>query len=393
MNKWTVGLLAGIITGIAGFFIAKEWLGKSGPVSYEARCVVSVTQMQDKLLKGKLSLSLMEGALQERCKQYGKDYTMEKKGSSSFAFTFRHLYDTLGFPGYLFTKGNTQFREIVTADVLPELLRTIKPIADSLNTIKGIPKQDSALSDLEELKKNVTAQNNAEHNQVASVDYGNTESIHFPDAMMNDRGGWKAGPVFIFVKEKDTAVFGDILRSARLQDQIPANIFYCYGKQQQERSQWYLPLYFIRGQTDNEEQVLGNADIAEAHVSPGYSDNYAITLSFTPKAKIIWQHLTARNVNKYIAVMADSIIVSAPEVIMEIPDGMTSISGRFSREEANTWAGVLRMSPLPEAPAVSQIEFSKETGNLIRNSLFLGGVCFLLFGVLGWFLFKTLKNT
>jgi preprotein translocase subunit SecD len=67
-----------------------------------------------------------------------------------------------------------------------------------------------------------------------------------------------------------------------------------------------------------------------------------------------FSRVTASNVNKFLAIVLDSTIYSAPRIIQKIPLGRAEITGNFTMDEAKNLAIVLRAGALP-AP-VSIIE-------------------------------------
>ena len=57
--------------------------------------------------------------------------------------------------------------------------------------------------------------------------------------------------------------------------------------------------------------------------------------------------VTAANVNKFLAIVLDSTVYSAPRIIQKIPLGRAEITGSFTMEEAKNLAIVLRAGALP----------------------------------------------
>jgi len=61
----------------------------------------------------------------------------------------------------------------------------------------------------------------------------------------------------------------------------------------------------------------------------------------------VWRRLTSENLNRRIAVVLDNYVYSAPNVITEIPNGSSQITGNFSIEEAQDLANILKAGKLP----------------------------------------------
>ena len=64
----------------------------------------------------------------------------------------------------------------------------------------------------------------------------------------------------------------------------------------------------------------------------------------------VWRKMTGDNTGRYVAVVLDDKVYSAPLVNGEIPNGNTSISGNFTVEQATDLANILKSGKLP-APA------------------------------------------
>lgn len=76
----------------------------------------------------------------------------------------------------------------------------------------------------------------------------------------------------------------------------------------------------------------------------------SIEMTMTPQAGQIWRRLTKDHKGECIAIVLDNIVYSAPRVIDEIPNGISSITGNYSPEEADDLVNILKAGRLP-APA------------------------------------------
>lgn len=75
-----------------------------------------------------------------------------------------------------------------------------------------------------------------------------------------------------------------------------------------------------------------------------------ISMSMNKEGAKIWKSMTGANIGKSIAIALDNLVYSYPTVQGEIPGGRTSITGRFSLQEAKDLANILKSGKLP-APA------------------------------------------
>ncbi|PKO18323.1 MAG: protein translocase subunit SecD [Chloroflexi bacterium HGW-Chloroflexi-10] len=101
--------------------------------------------------------------------------------------------------------------------------------------------------------------------------------------------------------------------------------------------------------------IMTGTDLKGVSVDSPVANNYQILFELTPEGKDIFATHTANNINKYLAIVLDNKIVSAPSIGSAIPDGQGSITGSFTREEANTLAVNLRYGSLPIPLVIEQI--------------------------------------
>ena len=66
--------------------------------------------------------------------------------------------------------------------------------------------------------------------------------------------------------------------------------------------------------------------------------------------------MTEENVGKFVAVVLDDFVYSAPVVNGKIPNGRTSISGGFTIEEAQDLANALKSGKLPASARIIQYD-------------------------------------
>ncbi len=101
--------------------------------------------------------------------------------------------------------------------------------------------------------------------------------------------------------------------------------------------------YFIRN--NSRQLTLGNHIV---NASANFENKRAvIKMQFDAYSAHLWQRMTTANVNKYIAIVIDGVLLSAPNVIGPIEGGNTEISGAFSKEESNEYANLLNSGYLP----------------------------------------------
>lgn len=95
------------------------------------------------------------------------------------------------------------------------------------------------------------------------------------------------------------------------------------------------------------ETLLSSAELddAEMKMDAGRKRGYVL-IKFTGKGAKIFGRITAENVKKYLAIIIDGRIVSAPMIQEAITGGQARIAGRFSPATADILAVILRSGPL-----------------------------------------------
>jgi preprotein translocase subunit SecD len=79
-----------------------------------------------------------------------------------------------------------------------------------------------------------------------------------------------------------------------------------------------------------------------------------VDMEMNAKGARRFSSVTAANVNKFLAIVLDSTVYSAPRIIQKIPLGRAEITGSFTMEEAKNLAIVLRAGALPAPVKIIQ---------------------------------------
>jgi len=97
-----------------------------------------------------------------------------------------------------------------------------------------------------------------------------------------------------------------------------------------------------------EKTLMTGEFIKDARVSldSQFHEPY-VSMEFTDVGAKLFEQITGANVKKRLAIILDNNVYSAPEIRERIPGGRAQITGRFTTEEANDLAVVLRSGALP----------------------------------------------
>ncbi|MDE2445955.1 MAG: protein translocase subunit SecD [Alphaproteobacteria bacterium] len=99
-------------------------------------------------------------------------------------------------------------------------------------------------------------------------------------------------------------------------------------------------------QTSGRATVDGG-DLNDAQSAFGQDNSPVVTFKFNQKGALRFGKLTSENIDKPFAIILDDVIMSAPVIRSAILGGSGEISGRFTLDETNNLAIVLRSGALP----------------------------------------------
>lgn len=92
---------------------------------------------------------------------------------------------------------------------------------------------------------------------------------------------------------------------------------------------------------------VGGKDLTKAETTFDQFGKAAVSLKFNAGGAKLFDDATGANVGKQIAIVLDGVVISAPVVQQRISGGEAQITGKFTTEEANRLAIMLRAGALP----------------------------------------------
>ncbi|SDN69120.1 protein translocase subunit SecD [Allokutzneria albata] len=140
---------------------------------------------------------------------------------------------------------------------------------------------------------------------------------------------------------------------------------------------------FVLGKVFLPGREIADAAAGQDQNSPGY----VISVNFRAAGSDIWSKFTSANVGKRAAFVLDGRVVSAPNINEPILGGNTQISGRFTLQEAQDLANILKYGSLPLAFDQSEAETVSATLGLasMQAGLIAGAIGLVL--VFGYCMF------
>lgn len=145
----------------------------------------------------------------------------------------------------------------------------------------------------------------------------------------------------------------------------------------------YRKLYYVKRRAELKGDIIKDArwEIARGGLQAGQA---IVNLEMNRQGARRFSRVTGVNVKKFLAIVLDSTVYSAPQIREKIPQGQAQITGNFSNEEAKALSIVLRAGALP-AP-VKIIEERTVGPSLGQDSIkkavsacFLGFILIVLF--------------
>ena len=93
--------------------------------------------------------------------------------------------------------------------------------------------------------------------------------------------------------------------------------------------------------------IMTGGDLSDVYVSQDQVGGFQIAFALTDAGSEIFGTYTSQNINKYLAIVLDKVVISAPRIQSAITGGSGVITGQFDYESANNIAIQLRYGSLP----------------------------------------------
>jgi SecD/SecF fusion protein len=148
----------------------------------------------------------------------------------------------------------------------------------------------------------------------------------------------------------DTAKVNRIFARPDVKALIPPTMKFLWGikpmKLDKTTGPDLIELYAIKSNRQG-KAPLGGEVITDARSGFDERGRSEVTMQMNSQGAKVWRQLTRANVNRRIAIVLDNFVYSAPNVINEIPNGSSSISGDYSIEDTKDMANILKAGALP----------------------------------------------
>jgi SecD/SecF fusion protein len=152
----------------------------------------------------------------------------------------------------------------------------------------------------------------------------------------------------LFYDVKDTSRINRILQRADIQALIPNNMKFIWKNKpiEGEGGAEVLELYAVKVRRGGQPPLTGEV-ITDARSDFDQTGSPSVSMQMNANGAKAWRRLTAENLNRRIAIVLDGYVYSAPNVVTEIPNGSSQITGNFTLEESKDLANILKAGKLP----------------------------------------------
>jgi SecD/SecF fusion protein len=243
---------------------------------------------------------------------------------------------------YLQSTANLQFFEVYNISEIAEAIKGAdKTVQDYLNGVKAI---DSTSKDSSKTAKADTSKSKKNEAPIRKL-------IQFNQPQQNKAGKTIFPASIGYVQSSDTGLLNSYLSLEIVKNKFPANLAFVYGKVDIDdpRARNILQLYAIKT-LDNGQAELEGEHVTDAKQDFDERGKVAIKMNMDKIGTNIWAKMTARNIDKPIAIVLDNFVYSAPTVNDAITTGNSQISGNYSPKEAQDLSEILTSGKLT-APA------------------------------------------
>jgi len=151
-----------------------------------------------------------------------------------------------------------------------------------------------------------------------------------------------------YARIQDTSRINYMLKRAK--EVLPVNLRLAWTNKPRDPNTDILELVALKVTTRDKRAPLTGDAIVNARQDFDQMGQVEVSMTMNSDGGKVWRRLTADNVGKQIAIVLDDYVYSYPNVINEIPNGMSSISGIGDLNEAKDLANILKAGKLP-APA------------------------------------------
>ncbi len=154
------------------------------------------------------------------------------------------------------------------------------------------------------------------------------------------------GPVVGYCKIKDTARINYMLRFPSVKKLLPLDLKLAWTQRPDDKNKDKLALVALKMQRDGSATIKGTV-IVDASCEIEENKMPQVNMEMNEEGTNLWSRVTANNIGRCIAIVLDGYVYTYPTVQSEIPNGNSSITGNFTKEEAENLAMIIKSGMMP----------------------------------------------
>ena len=162
-----------------------------------------------------------------------------------------------------------------------------------------------------------------------------------------------SGPIVGTAAKNDTSAVNYLLQ--RYKDIFPADVRFKWGFKPIDQRETYFELYALKGDGTRRGPALEGDVVTNAKADQGQQGSaWEVSMTMNSAGAGRWATITGAEKGKSIAIVLDGYVYSAPTVNDRIEGGRSSISGRFTPEEAGDLENVLKSGKMKAGVRIVQ---------------------------------------
>ncbi len=214
---------------------------------------------------------------------------------------------------------------------------------------------DSAKSAAEALAQKIAA--GADTTGVAETAKAQTGSEDNPLLSRLQLSRGSSAAVVAVARKADRAAIDSMLSLPQVKDVLPRDLVLRWGSKELSEGSNVFELYALKGSRRGNEPALAGDVVtsakSEINQQQGRQDP-GVSMTMNPEGTKEWARLTKENVGRPIAIVLDDVVYSAPNVMNEIPNGTSQITGHFTVDEATDLANTLKSGKMAASVRIVQ---------------------------------------
>lgn len=361
MNSWIKAIMMGGILAVLTFFLYDKIVITSKPRLYDVNYTIEAILKAGAGARGnKDILGETPALIKQRLTDLGYQSVILTR-HNKMEIQVKDVSDTSLILQTITRNSRIEFREVYTIDEIPTLFKTAD---DEISRISH-NKYPSIYTLMSPLVPDETG-----------------EKIRFPAALG-------------VTSKKDTAVLTGILANPSISKVLPPDLDFCYGILTDDNIIQNIPddLYVYGLKAPGGRPYIQNTDIENAMLSyDPESDRPAILFVFNKNGRMKWAQLTRENTGRYLVIVLDGIVVSAPRIYGSNEKGRVWMPTRFTTAEAGKLANQLKTGMLSTDLVITSRKVSAKGIPAIPQKIFVSAGVLIIITGLAILTLKNLKN-